>query len=111
MRTVRLGRASAVQHPERSPGGERPLGRPIPPSSPSHARCASVPFKPPPRAGLPEHVSHTKQALALGYSVLAMDPTDGRHQCWSSSNSKRGYMNDQPHVSSRGNVPLAWRGC
>lgn len=54
-------------------------------------------------AGLPEHVSHTKQALALGYSVLAMDPTDSRHQCWSSSNSKRGFINDQPHVRSRTN--------
>lgn len=43
-------------------------------------------------------MSHTKQALAAGYSVLAMDPTDARHQCWSSSNSKKGYQNDQPHV-------------
>ena len=51
-------------------------------------------------------MSHTKQALALGYSVLAMDPTDGRHQCWSSSKSKRGYMNDQPHVSREGNVQI-----
>ncbi len=51
-------------------------------------------------------MSHTKQALALGFSVLAMDPTDARHQCWSSSNSKRGYQNDQPHVR-RGKV-LGW---
>ena len=41
----------------------------------------------PPRraAGFPEHVSQTKQALALGYAVLALDPLDFRHLCWSSS--------------------------
>lgn len=29
-------------------------------------------------AGFPEHVSHTKQALAAGYNVIVMDPTGPR---------------------------------
>lgn len=45
-------------------------------------------------------MSHTKQALRLGYSVLAMDPSDSRHQCWSSSSSRAGYINDQPNASA-----------
>ncbi|KAL4424442.1 hypothetical protein ABPG77_006380 [Micractinium sp. CCAP 211/92] len=47
--------------------------------------------------GFPEHVAHTKQALAAGYSLLAMDPQDNRHLCWSSS--KQGlYVDDRPMV-------------
>ncbi|KAL4437067.1 hypothetical protein ABPG75_004206 [Micractinium tetrahymenae] len=42
--------------------------------------------------GFPEHVAHTKQALALGYSLLAMEPQDNRHLCWSSS--EQGYFVD-----------------
>ncbi|KAL4427851.1 hypothetical protein ABPG75_001940 [Micractinium tetrahymenae] len=45
--------------------------------------------------GLPEDVSHTKQALAKGYTLLAMEPNDQRALCWSSS-TKNGYVNDQP---------------
>lgn len=50
-------------------------------------------------AGLPEHLSHTKQALAAGYAVLALDPHDSKHDCWSSTD-RNGHRNDQPLVSS-----------
>lgn len=47
--------------------------------------------------GFPEHVSHTKQALARRYAVLAMNPQDKRWGCWSSTD--RGvFKNDQPVV-------------
>ncbi|KAL4448029.1 hypothetical protein ABPG75_005248 [Micractinium tetrahymenae] len=46
--------------------------------------------------GLPEDVSHTKQALARGYALLALDP-NSRDLCWSSS-AKGSYVNDQPDV-------------
>ena len=86
---------------------------PVAPSFlPHNNSTGPLPTKPQPSAGLPEHVSHTKQALALGYSVLAMDPTDARHQCWSSSNSRRGFINDQPHVrTSAAAVLAAGLGC
>lgn len=44
-------------------------------------------------------MSHVKQALALGYSVLALDPNDAAHNCWSSSTRGRN-VNDQPDVRS-----------
>lgn len=52
------------------------------------------------RAGLPEDVSHTKQALARGYTLLAMDP-HSRDLCWSSS-TRGSYVNDQPDVRPAG---------
>lgn len=55
--------------------------------------------------GFPEHVSQTKQALARGYSVLALDPNDARHLCWSSA-SRGTWVNDQTDVSTRG----GWAG-
>lgn len=42
-------------------------------------------------------MSHTKQALARGYTLLAMEPNDEKGLCWSSTN-KNGYVNDQPDV-------------
>ena len=50
-----------------------------------------------PAAGFPEHVSHAKQALAAGYNIVVMDPSDTRHLCWSSTNND-GWTNDQPRV-------------
>lgn len=51
-------------------------------------------------AGMPEDVSHTKQALARGYTLLALDP-NSPDLCWSSS-AKGSYVNDQPDVSAGG---------
>ncbi|KAL4853672.1 hypothetical protein ACK3TF_005391 [Chlorella vulgaris] len=48
--------------------------------------------------GFPEHVSQTKQALALGYAMLALEPSDFRHLCWSSSTTGI-YLNDQPNAT------------
>lgn len=48
---------------------------------------------------LPEHVAQTKQALARGYSVLALSPNDVGSKCWSSS-SRNGRVDDRPHVSN-----------
>lgn len=46
-------------------------------------------------------MSHSKQALARGYAVLALEPNDNRVLCWSSSD--RGpYVNDQPDVRRGG---------
>lgn len=79
----------------------------LPPPPPTHhspQRClppAALPPPPPPSpsrgVGFPEHVSHTKQALAAGYNVVVMDPSDTRHLCWSSTNND-GWSNDQPRV-------------
>lgn len=65
-------------------------------------------FHPP---GFPEHVSHTKQALARRYTVLAIEPLDKRHLCFSSSN--RGYFDDDrpkvvSHWASVGCTAGAW---
>ncbi|KAL4438660.1 hypothetical protein ABPG77_006264 [Micractinium sp. CCAP 211/92] len=49
--------------------------------------------------GFPEHLSHTKQALARGYNVLALEPHDSKGLCWSSSD-KGIYINDQPQAIS-----------
>ena len=37
-----------------------------------------------------------KQALAMGYNVLVMEPK-AKNLCWSSTNNN-GYTNDQPDV-------------
>lgn len=66
-----------------------------------HWSAAPPPPALPCRAGLPEDVSHTKQALARGYTLLAMEPHDAKGLCWSSS-VKGGYVNDQPDVRRRG---------
>ena len=58
-------------------------------------------------AGFPEDVAKVKQALALGYNVLVMEPHDAKHLCWSSTN-KNGYTNDQPEVSMEGWAGLGW---
>lgn len=60
-----------------------------------------------PHAGFPEHLSHTKQALARGYNVLALEPHDSKGLCWSSSD-KGIYINDQPQV---GPACAACLGC
>ena len=49
--------------------------------------------------GFPEHVSHVKQALARGFNVVVMSPTDSKHGCWSSVWDNEGYTNDQPRVA------------
>jgi hypothetical protein len=52
-------------------------------------------------------VSHSKQALARGYAVLALEPNDDRVLCWSSSDRGR-YVNDQSDVSRGwGDIRLA----
>ena len=48
-----------------------------------------------PRAGFPEDVAKTKAALARGYAVIALDPLDRAHLCWT-GNPRRG--DDQPLV-------------
>lgn len=71
---------------------------PLPAAGIAHFPCSAAHRPPSPlRAGFPEHVSHTKQALAAGYNVVVMDPSDTRHLCWSSTNND-GWSNDQPRV-------------
>jgi hypothetical protein len=50
----------------------------------SQSRAAFLPVQPagclPPTAGLPEEVSHTKQALSAGYAFAAMNSLNRQEQ-------------------------------
>lgn len=86
------------------PGGQRTLTYVLAlrlPAAAEHEHHALSLKRPTLPAGLPEHLSHTKQALAGGYAVLALDPQDSKHDCWSSTD-RRGFRNDQPLVRAAG---------
>ncbi|KAL4442067.1 hypothetical protein ABPG77_011328 [Micractinium sp. CCAP 211/92] len=77
---------------------ERPIGTLVFFHGCSRSAKGFFPYDPkdcPECLGLPEDVSHTKQALARGYTLLALEPNDDKGLCWSSS-VKDGYVNDQP---------------
>lgn len=59
--------------------------------------------------GYPEYVAQTKQALARGYHVLALQAADAGSNCWSSS-TRGGRVDDRPHVRlAGGGLPGASR--
>lgn len=76
---------------------------------PDQARCKrkrnqagfnpALPSAPPapPCPGWPEYLGQTKQALARGYHVLALQ-SNSPSGCWSSSNSKPGFVDDRIDV-------------
>jgi hypothetical protein len=49
---------------------------------------------------MPEYLSQAKQALARGYSVLALQSADEGSGCWSSS-TRDGRVDDRPRVRAR----------
>lgn len=72
------------------------------PAGPLSFQIISVPGCPG-AAGWPEYLAQTKQALARGYNVLALQ-SNSPSGCWSSSNSQPGFVDDRVDVSTRGDL-------